>query len=196
MANSIELVISPSKQDLPIIKRLKKSLGKGIRLLSPNDIDKAVQLANYLYCLDKQEEASALLDSFIYKVKSLPDRRDVWGANGQGVILRSKIASDCNDEKLRGTLVSVISNDDILSDNVSWHEHYLAMREEHESNMSYAYTETPKYKCAVIAQEALNFLYFLQMLPTYQSKPAEQIYEEINALVIKCYQELLLALTE
>jgi len=184
------LVVNESPDDIQIIKRAKKSLVKGFKLTSSNDINKAVMLANYLLALDKYKESAELLDSFIYQVNYEPDKEDIWGSNGQGVILRAYIAAIQNDRKTQGSLIKIIGDNDIMSDRCGRYVFFLEDLEEHNSNMEYAMAETQKYKCEVIGQEGLKFLYYYEMLPFYKDDAPSNLEQDLKLVIEKCYSSL------
>ncbi|MEW8051992.1 MAG: hypothetical protein AB2792_12630 [Candidatus Thiodiazotropha sp.] len=52
--------------ELPIIRRMKNSLLKRYNPNRVSDIEKAIELANYLTSLKEYEQAQKFLDSFVY----------------------------------------------------------------------------------------------------------------------------------
>lgn len=184
----IQMKITECNDDLLIIKRLKQSLLKKFRLGSPNDIDKAVILANFLFALDREEEAIDLLDSFIYEIESDPERRDVWGSNGQGIILRAYINQQAS--KPFEKLVKTIDEDDYWTDEINRYKLYLGSLHDHNWNMDQAKTETQKYRTEILGQEALTYMYFLMMLPFDKHKVPPDHKDNLKAIIDDCYSKL------
>lgn len=185
----VQLKIKESNDDLPIIKRLKKSLIKKFKPSKSSDIDKAVILANFLFALDKTEESADLLDSFIHSVDYDSVSMHAWGSNGQGVILRAyihqKIGTPFND------LISMIAENDFVSDRASRYKYYLEDLYYHNQHMDAAKTETQKHRAEGIGQEALSFLYLLMMLPFDDKNEAPVNHkDDLMVIIDDCYAKL------
>ena len=177
-----------------IIKRMKKSLAKSFKPTRESDIDNAVVLSNYLHCLGKTEEAGELLNSFIY-LDPNSQKDHLWPANGQGIILLAYIARIKQRRGEEQSLLELIYAEDIVDTfNYTKYEHYLSDFEDHDKTMDLALKETQKYKCSMIGQEALTFLYFYEMLPFYKEEVPKGFKAELEGLYLRCYSELKVAL--
>lgn len=188
------LKLKEHADDLFIIKKMKKSLAKSFKPTRENDIDNAVVLSNYLLCLGKIEEAGELLNSFIY-LDPNAQKDHLWPANGQGIILLAYIARIGQRREEEQSLVELIYAEDIVDTfNYTKYELYLTDFEDHDKTMDLALNETQKYKCSIIGQEALTFLYFYEMLPFYKEEVPDGFKAELEGLYLRCYTKLKVAL--
>lgn len=178
-----------------VLGALVKKLERKFSLTSEVNLDDAVCLANYLFALGEVDQASELLESFVFEVESLEDRRDLWGAVGYGLILLAHIYRVSAPDKA-ARIVSMLSEDDFHTSSKSRYEIFLNNFEDHQRKMDYAFTETPKYKCEVIGQEALNFLYFYEMIPVTREPLPEDFVDTLRGLIDESYKHLRQALAE
>lgn len=189
-----QLNLSVSEHDLPVIRRMKKSLLKRFKITSENDISEATKLANYLYAIGEVEEATNLIDSFV-RVYYQEEEGHLWSANAQAIVLMSFIAGINSDVEEQEKYRNLIRDNDICSTHYSSRYEWLKeCLEDHLGNVDYALTETQKYKCEILGQEALTFLYFRVMLPFYESEAPPQIGKELDSLIERCYEMLRAAL--
>ena len=180
----VDFEIANSKPASSLRAKLKKSFNPS----SYRDLDTAVQLANYLVALGEFAEARLLLDSFIDGIEYDETREDLWGSNGQGIILRAYISEFLGDHVRQKDLLAKIDSEDIISSSETRFDYFSESKEEYEGNISYALDETQKHKCASLGQEALTFLYFDQMAK-YSNDPHfdKESLEEIKRIVDDIY---------
>lgn len=177
-----------------LIKSLSGSLAKSFKLTSYKDLDKTVFLANYFFSLGEIAEAKKILESFVFKVPYKDDRQDLWGSNGQGIVLLAHICGLEGHEDERVKVISIVFDNDIRSDRCGRYDLFIEHYEDHNKKMDYAFSETQKYKCEVIGQEALTFLYFYEMLPFYKNEVTSDFESRVKGIVDYCYAELKKAL--
>ena len=190
------LYLDIPRTDINIIASSRNKLNKAFKLTSYRNLNDAVYLATYLLVLGENEGAKLLLDSFIDLTEYAPEREDLWGSNGQGIVLRSYLADlDGNFEK-RDSLIQQIYDNDILTSRTGRYELFLESLEEYEDEIEDAVEETKKYKCEIYAQATLTFLYFYMMLPFFKDEAPESFKQEIKILVNKCNDDLSNALNE
>ncbi len=129
---------------------------------------KAVSLAGYLVALGELPESKSLLCSFVHEIEPTNDRRDIWGATGQGILLLAYINRlDGNTQKAK-ELTEIIVADDITEHQKNIYESYLFETADHSSMTEYAKSETPKYKCEILVGQLLTLIYYVMMLPHYK----------------------------
>ncbi len=168
-----DLDLKEIPEDNKFLARTKRTLLKNFNIGSGNRIDDAVLLATYLKVIGRIDESSALLESFVYGVESKSDRRDQWGAVGQGILLLAAIYREKGDSNKERELVSYIVEDDIMSDRLSRAEYLAEDLSEHHEIIDYYKQESHKYRCRILAQQILTFTYFYEMFPTYQHEVHE-----------------------
>lgn len=178
---NLKLEIKPD--DIKIIARSKKSLIKQFKLTSYKQIDNAVWLALYLYVSGNVEEAKALLESFVYDVESVEERRDLWGSNGNGILLLAHIYRNQQNKTKESELVDIIINDDIMTDRATRGNLLREEFEYHAERMEWYPKETHKYRCEILGERFFSFLYFLELLPTYGHELNEREVNKISDII-------------
>lgn len=149
--------------NVDFIEKEKRFLAKKFSINSYKSIDRAVLLANYLFCLGMSESAKQILDSFIHEINYSEDREDLWCSVGQGVLLRAYIAGVEGERDHEAKLAIKIIENDIMSDRLSRSELYAECLEDYQDNIDRAIQESRKYKCEIYGQEALTFIYFYEV---------------------------------
>lgn len=187
----IDIVVNET--DKPVIKRLKASLSKKFNANSEGDIDNAVRLANYLVAIDKVSEAENLLNSFLYfNYSEKPEKlQHLWPANGQGIVLLSHIQGFKNDEEERKkTIKSIMVNDYNESSSESPYQRLLYDYRNNEHYLNYYVEESHKYRCEILSQECLTFIYWKETWDFILYKESQRFdseLEKIESVIDKCY---------
>lgn len=192
----MKLNIEVKSNDLPIIKRMKKSLLNKFNPNSENDVEKAIELANYLVILKEYQQARDYLESFVYFNPN--DREEeLWVTNAQGVLLLVHIYRITEQAELYEKIASVLDKNDILPVDIGTRKWIKMHIEDHEKKIKYALTETQKHKCAFIGQEVLSFMYFYEMVFVFKKqgmllrtllKDVEKIFDESKDLLLEALQ--------
>ena len=187
----------PKDKDLgyKVPAALAKKLERKFSLTSEVCLDNAVCLANYLFALGEVDQARELLESFVFDVRSVEGRRDLWGSVGHGLILLAHIYRTSEPDKA-SRIIAALDEDDFYTSAMTRYEIFQSDFESHQNIMDYAFTETPKYKCEVIGQEALNFLYFHEMIPVTREPLPADFADTLRGLIDDCYHHLREALAE
>lgn len=178
---NLKLEIKPD--DIKIVAGSKKSLIKQFKLTSYKQIDNAVWLALYLYVSGSVEEAKALLESFVYDVETVEGRRDLWGSNGNGILLLAHIYRNQQNKTKETELVDIIINDDIMTDRTTRGNLLREEFEYHSERMEWYPNETHKYRCEILGERFFSFLYFLELLPTYSHELSQQEKNKISKVL-------------
>ena len=184
------IVFENIPEDYPQIKSLKKSLKRRFKLTKWDDVASAILVANYLFAVGKIKEAAELLDPFVTNFKYDPEREDLWGANGDGIVLlayMSRLKGDTNKEK---QLLNILLKEDIVTDSCTRYELLQRRIESLEPTMAYARTEKPKYKCGTFSAEAFQYLYFREMLEIDRGEAPEGLDVELDNIIASIYDEL------
>jgi len=184
-----------SNLEFKVIAALVKKLERKFSLRSEACLDDAVCLANYLFALNEVDQARELLESFVFDVRYEEGRQDLWGAVGNGRILLAHIYRKTEPARA-SRIVAAVDEEDFYSQMKTRYEMCQSNLEDHQKTMDYAFTETPKYKCEVIGQEALNFLYFYEMIPVTREPLPEDFADTLRGLIDDCYHHLREALAE
>ena len=188
--------ISLNENERPVIKRLKSALRKKFNPNSENDIDSAVMLCNYLVAIDKQDEAKGILTSFLYFNYSdkLEKYEHIWPSNAQGLVLLSYIESQFGDKTRQQELANIVVKDDYnYSVNETHFQKILYDYRSNEWNLNNYMNETHKYRCQIIGQENLNFLYWKQTwkyILYYEARRFNDELEKIEGIVDETYSLL------
>jgi hypothetical protein len=172
-----------------------QSLLKNFNLRRSRRIDEAVLLSAYFVALGRGSDAIRLLESFVNDVVYDGDEA-IWGSVGQGIVLLASLYRGQKNHELEAEQIKRIVNEDILSSRCSRAEFLSEDLSVHQEIMSYASTETKKYKCAAIAQEILKFLYYLELWPTFLADVHSSEREVVERLVNDSYAKLKEALLE
>lgn len=154
--------------DSSIICKLKNSLLNKYRAKSYKDIDKAVELANYMVSLENYSEAQDFLESFVYLDPTLHDII-LWSSNAQGILLLAYISRKTQQKEAYHKYISILVNHDLWPRDMRRLTWYKLCEKEYDSEVRYALTEPQKYKCSIIGQEFLTFLYFYEILYLYET---------------------------
>lgn len=191
-------MISINEPDAPndyqSIRVLKNSLLNSFSAAEEKEIVKAVTLANCLFTLGNTDEALTLLESFVYFSPG-EQARQLWTANGQGIVLLSAIYRIINERAREHELIQLLQEDDIVDTaNCSRYELFLVHLANHDKNMRYAVSETQQYKCSLMSQEVLKFLYFSQMLPFYVEETPARFDMKLKRLLSESHRALKIAL--
>ncbi len=144
----MHLDITINDDDIPIIRRIKSSLLKQFRPQREGDIEKAIELANYMIARKKYTEAQKFLESFIYLDPNL-NKLELWVVNGQGLVLLVYLTRITNQRELYTKYLSTLKEHDLWPADIGrirWVRMHLA---DHRKNVENALSETHKYKCAV-----------------------------------------------
>lgn len=177
------LNIKMSVDDNKIISRTKKSLIKNFKITSYKQIDNAVWLALYLLISSKTEEAKDLLESFVKNVEHHEGREDLWGSNGNGILLLAYIYRNQNNISKETELVDIIINEDIMTDRTTRSNLLREEFEYHKERMDWCPKETHKYRCEILGERFFEFLYFYELLPTYCHELKEQEINKISEIL-------------
>lgn len=162
------LKIELNEADLPIVNRMKKQLLKSFNETSCNDVEKAVELANYLVAMKRYEEAQLFLESFVYLDPNAYDL-DLWVTNAQGLVLLVYIMRVTDQSKSYDKYISILIEHDIYPSDIGCKKWVKMHLEDHDKTVNYALGETHKYKCAYLGQEVLSFMYFYETLCVRES---------------------------
>lgn len=161
------LDIKQNEQDLPIIKRIKNSLLNKYNPNKEKDIESVVELANYLVALQEYEQAKKLLESSIYLDPSHRSE-DLWVTNAQGIVLLVYIARITGQSDLYKKYIQILVEHDMWPIDIGRTKWVKMHIYDHKKKVDYALTETQKYKCGIIGQEVLSFMYFYEILFIYE----------------------------
>lgn len=188
--------VTSLENDRPIIKRLKTSLNKSFKANSESDIDSAVKLANFLVACERIDEAKALLESFLYFQYSDKEERyaHVWPANTQGLVLLSYIADLTNNPTRKEEIISAVVADDYHHSESETHfQKLLYDYRNHEWYSGYYHQETHKYRCDILSQQCLTFLYWRQTWDKVLYLEAQRFddeFEKIDGILSTTYELL------
>ena len=174
------LNISKQQENVAFLERTKSTILNNFNIISSKQIDAAVLLATYLNVMGRQDEAVKLLESFVFDVTYKPNREDLWGANGQGIVLLASIYQEYGEFEKQNNLVSIIKNNDIMSQTESKAVYLKDDLAEHQEILNHYKQETQKYRCRMLAQQILTFTYYKEMLPTFRSEVGELEVSLIN----------------
>ncbi|MEW8521721.1 MAG: hypothetical protein AB2552_01570 [Candidatus Thiodiazotropha endolucinida] len=175
---------------------MKNSLLKSFNPDRERDIEKAIELANYLTSLKEYEQAQKYLDSFIY-LNPKEKAEDLWVHNAQGVVLLLYICRVTNQENLCDKYRGLLEEHDMWPADIGrtrWVKMHIS---DHNKKVDYALTETHKHKCAILGQEVLSFMYFNEML-FENNRPSlitNLLLRDVRKIFTKSKELLLTALT-
>lgn len=158
MLNIIEVDSEPK-----IIQRMKKSLMKKFRPNSENDIDQAIQLSNYLYAIGEVQQSKDLLYSFLYFKYEDKDEnhQHLWASNAQGLVLLAYIELESNNNSQKLKLIGPVVKEPYKGDVGEGYFKELLYDYRHFEWHSVHYRdESHKYRCEILCQEILTFLYW------------------------------------
>ena len=178
-----DLKLKELLDDNKFLVRTKKTILSNFNITSSNQVTKTVFLATYLYALGRKNEAQELLESFVYKINYNPVREDLWGSNGQGIILLASIYRDSGNIEKHKQLVSIIKNNDIMSDRESRAVFLKEDLSEHQEILNYYQQESPKYRCQILAQQILTFTYYYEMLSTFKTEVDKSKIDLITKII-------------
>lgn len=185
----LKLVVD--QDDLPIIKRKKKSLLSRFHATQFKDLERAIELACYLVVSMKKGEARVFLKSFI-PMQPIDGREDLWVVHANGVLLLAFISKDQGHLQEYNEYIKVLNEHDLWPTDIRRFNWIRMHVKDHNNIVKYALTETQKYRCEVFSQQFLSFLYFHEML--YQNgKPTvmERLYENKVTQYLKQCQSML-----
>ena len=191
----MELDLDFQNTNIKIIERTKASLSRSFKITRDKDITKAIELANYLFCLGKYKEAKLLLKSFVYFEYDEPQGH-LWESNSFGILILASIAEVENElEKQRENAEFVLkAHPTSVEDFEELMEYYQEDLEYHPSNIERAKDETHKYRCEIFGQEALTFLYFHHLAPLFEESPSQinynQMRKKVSSIVNESYNLL------
>ena len=186
----IELNLTTNSDDPNIVVRSKKSLINNFKVTNYAHIDKAVWLALYLYFLNKTQEAIELLESFVNDVEYSEEKEDLWGSNGNGVLLLAYINRKEGKLEKENKLVNIIINEDIFTNRTT---RGSLLREEfdyYKERMELHSKETHKYRCEILGEIFFTFLYFLELLPTYSHEISDNEANKISEILTSVEEKL------
>lgn len=162
------LNINPNKDDRPIVSRMKKLLIGKFRPNSENDIDLAIRLSHYLMVLGKLDESKLLLNSFLYFDQSEKGEnyQHLWYSNCYGILLLAMVELALGNKKRSSELCAIVEGGDYF--HTDEEDHYYIelkdLKDDYEFHIKDYLNETHKFRCQVISQLYINFLFF-SMLP-------------------------------
>ncbi len=189
----MKLALTLSDQDLPIIGRMKSSLLRRFRPTNADDIEKAIELANYLVILKDYNQAQTFLESFIY-LDPKSNHLHLWVTNAQGLLLLVHITRATKQREKYEKYISILEAHDMWPRDIGRLRWYSMHKEEHAGTIKSALGSTHKYKCGIIGQEVLTFMYFDEILliretPGYLTKlrtrDLKKILNESKELLIE-----------
>ncbi|MEX2475767.1 hypothetical protein [Marinobacter sp.] len=170
------------------MKRSRQSLLNNFKSSSGKQLHQAAIFANYLVALDFLAEAIEFLEGYVNDIECDDENIDQWGHVGQGIILLSALyrrvgSSDAANKQLD----RILKNDIVVGDKAEDLAYRLS---DHEGEMEYAETQTKKYRCEMISQEILRFLYYLEMWPQFKVNVHPSEKEVVESLVQRSYEKL------
>lgn len=157
------LDIDLTDKDLQLIKRKKGRLIKSFNAKTENDIEEAIELANYLVALGEYRQAQHLLESFIYTDPKV-EKGELWVINGQGVVLLAYICRMTNKFDSYRKYITALEKNDLWPTDISQISWVRMHIKDYKKVVNHALGETQKYKCMYIGQQVLSFMYFYEML--------------------------------
>ncbi|MCB1874889.1 MAG: hypothetical protein KDH88_02845 [Chromatiales bacterium] len=185
-----------NEDDEPTIKRLKARLRKKFNPDKEGDVDSAVRLANYLVAVGRMDEAAQILEGLLrFSYRELPEKvQHVWPANAQGLVLLSYIDEFENDRERKSVPIRGVLNNDY---NLSEHEtHFQKLLYDYRNNewiMKIYGEESCKFRCEMLSQECLTFLYWRQTwgeILFLEAQRFEDEQEKIDGIIKVVYEKL------
>lgn len=181
-----------NENDRPIIERLKKKLSNKFRPNSEYDIKLATRLAHYLFAIDDVESSKTLLESFLYFDEFEKEERHqhLWLENTDGLVLLSYIERLSGNDNRSRKLISLVNENNFFSvdDPEEYYQTLEELYEDHEFHLKEYLNETHKYRCEVLSQLFMRFLFFEEMQElTLSIDPQRQVVElkKIDGILIK-----------
>ena len=184
----MDLAIKKSEHDNHFLARSKATLLANFKLSNANQVHQAALVANYLVALDRYQEATELLESYVPLLKFQSDRQDIWSLGGQGVVLLSYLYQKRGDSEKAEELLDTIRKEDIIEGGLA--EFFAEELEDHDERMQYAASESQKYQCEVISQQILSFLYLLLRFPEFSNDVGDDKRLVIEEIVSEGYETL------
>lgn len=166
--SSLTLDLKPNVGDRPIVSRMKKTLLSRFRPNSENDIELALRLAHYLMVLGELEESKAFLESFLYFDEGEKDENHehLWFFNSYGILLLALIELALNNQDKCACLCNLVEVSEYfrVDKNDHYYEELTDLHDDYEFHIKDYINETHKFRCQVLSQLYLNYLFF-SMLP-------------------------------
>jgi len=191
----------PDDLSLPkSVASLANSLQKRFDLTRSRDLEKAIELACCLQVLTARTTFVRYMESFIYDIP-YKGNSYIWGHKCDGLALLAYDADSHGDDTLRAKALAIITSENFDQNDLEWERYWtLLLRKSSNAKRGlspfFLFTETPKYKCEVIGQEALHFLYFHEMIPVTREPLPADFADTLRGLIDDCYHHLQEALAE
>lgn len=176
------------------VRSLISSLSKKFKINSPRSIEKAVELACYLYAAGKKAESMRLIESFAFDIE-YTEKNSSWGHKIDVLSLLSYIFWENEELEKQKEIINIISSKNFDKDDISWLidqasediDNYLDERPDYEdmkNDLTVNERMLGNYSNIVI------FMYYHQMLNFFSSVGSKRIIDKSYGIIQKEIEEL------